>query len=392
MPSLFLLLGALVGLATFTLSGVASIGFALVTQLQQRAEPSSLHLMSLGWISLAMAALLVPAAIVGGRSLRRGPERPLPLRVNHSLVLLALLIPLTMAFAGWLAYRNPITAMIIVPPAQLIIIGVFAWVIYKLARRGIEDGTQRRRYGVHTFGLLALPMVTIAVEMMVILVLVVAFVVWLLAQPELVAQLAGMQDHLQELMLDEEALEQFVAPFINNPWLAVIMILVVGGIMPVIEELLKPLAVWLMRLRGLSENEGYLYGLISGLAFGVFESFGMMANVQPGGEEWLTLVASRSVTTVLHMATTALVGWGIGGLGRNGGWGRLARKTLLAIGIHSAWNSLGVILGLYDLGATAGWIQVLGKATPYLLALLLVFMLGILYGINRHLRQKQARG
>lgn len=390
MPSLFLLLGSLAGIAMFGFSGLTTFILAIVTGMQVEGGQMISPLWNVGWVSLGLAALLVPGAIVGARNLRN-PDGERPIRFNLALttILAVLFLPLVFGLIGWLAFNTAIGQNILIPALQLLIIGLFAWVVYKTARHGVSGGTQVRRFGVHLFGVMLTPTIVLLIEMLVLIFLLIIFVVWAASQPAIVAQLQSMQDKLPELLDNEEALKQMLAPIINNPWTVFLLIAIVGGIMPLIEELFKPLAVWFMHFRGITEREGYLYGLISGLAFGVFESFGMMANPVHDAGAWALLVASRSITTLLHMATTALTGIAIGGVNKPGGWLRLLRNLLLATAIHAVWNTLGVLMGLKEFGADSRWIQTLGNGAPILLGLIFLLMCYILYSINLRLRVQQ---
>ena len=123
-----------------------------------------------------------------------------------------------------------------------------------------------------------------------------------------------------------------------------------------IEEIFKPMVVWFLLNRPLDEHEGYALGLISGGAFALLESAGMVIQMNP--QDWLTAVILRAATGVLHIGLSGMVGFG---LVRSKNIRRFSRgilSILLAGALHGAWNSLALESGLAALPAlenTAGY-------------------------------------
>jgi len=58
-----------------------------------------------------------------------------------------------------------------------------------------------------------------------------------------------------------------LALYINNPFVLYTILALFSGFIPLVEEMLKPLAVWFLVSWRLSPSEGFTAGLISGLAF-----------------------------------------------------------------------------------------------------------------------------
>jgi len=84
-------------------------------------------------------------------------------------------------------------------------------------------------------------------------------------------------------------------------------------LIPLLEELLKPLAIWILVWRKLTPVEGFVAGLICGSAFGLIESIGNLASIS--GSDWIIVVLGRTGTGLLHTVATGLVGWGLASAG-----------------------------------------------------------------------------
>jgi len=158
-----------------------------------------------------------------------------------------------------------------------------------------------------------------------------------------------------------------------------------------IEEIFKPMALWLLLNRPLRDDEGYTLGLISGGAFALLESAGMIIQISP--ENWLTAVILRSGTGVLHIGLSGLVGFGLASSKRLRKPGRGISFVLLAGGLHGLWNSLALFSGLASFPAmdTIGGNQInMGSIIAItLMGLVFVFVIILNIFINRYLRRQQ---
>lgn len=118
---------------------------------------------------------------------------------------------------------------------------------------------------------------------------------------------------------------------------------------PVLEEGAKALAMFLMRRRLVEVENGIVYGASVGLGFAMVENvLYFYGAVNAGGAEGLALMAIARAfsTTVMHMATGALIGYGMALYLRPSGEG--ARKAwwpylLAAIAVHAVFNSLASV-------------------------------------------------
>ena len=118
-----------------------------------------------------------------------------------------------------------------------------------------------------------------------------------------------------------------------------------GVLMPLIEEMLKPLALWTLRKRLLTPAEGFSAGLLAGAGFALFESATIIAQTGVGAD-WSQMVMLRIATSLLHMTTSGFVGWGLASGWTRKKYGRTILTILAATGIHGLWNSLVISMAL----------------------------------------------
>ncbi len=128
-----------------------------------------------------------------------------------------------------------------------------------------------------------------------------------------------------------------------------------GGLAPCAgftEEPSKFLGVYLIATLPLTRNEfndhldGFLYGAMAGLGFGVAEN--VLYISRSFAQLGMGIVLLRATTILMHMFTVGLAGWWLGYLKMTG---RPLNTPLSLVGmlygiaIHFTWNSLGYIFG-----------------------------------------------
>ena len=167
-----------------------------------------------------------------------------------------------------------------------------------------------------------------------------------------------------------------------------------AGIVPVVEELLKPAALWLLAGKRMTPAQGFVGGLLCGGVFALMETLGNLS--APAEELWLVLVATRAGTGLLHMTASGLVGWGLASALGQGRYLRLVGAFFSASLLHSLWNvaalAMGIVPLLYPASAapsagTAAW---LGRAAPWVLAGLMLLFFAVLRSMNQTLRAQSA--
>ena len=220
-------------------------------------------------------------------------------------------------------------------------------------------------------------------------ILVVAFFS-LAGSPDAALRLNELGARMQSEALNPALLEEAGKFFINQPNFLLILMIFVAGIIPLVEELIKPLGIWFTSGRTTTPSTGWIAGLISGAAFAMVESLGVSANFT--GDEWVALSIQRAGTGLLHITTTALVGWGLACAWQKGEHWKLAVSFVAAVGLHCAWNAFAVLMGIHPfldtfVQARPDFTWLPGWLAPAALIQISAGMVLILFGMNLHLRR-----
>jgi len=161
---------------------------------------------------------------------------------------------------------------------------------------------------------------------------------------------------LQYLLLGSQGNE--VLQYLNNsnagspdPSLYGVLFVMLAVIAPLVEEMVKPLAVIVLIGRVQSKAEAFALGLACGIGFNLVETTGYISSGYSG---WLNVALIRSGAGLLHGFGAAMValGWYCLTHKEEGSW---SRRILLALGCagyaifqHALWNgswALGLLPG-----------------------------------------------
>lgn len=277
---------------------------------------------------------------------------------------------------GWLIMPFA-TILVIVPPIGL---------LFGYGSRGLETGPRWRVFAVLGLGMTVGPVIMVVLEMVTLLGIIVSGAV-LIA----ILEPATFQDMIQlsqiiQTETSEDVLLNLLAPYISNPFAIAVGIGYIALIVPLIEELLKPLAVWLFASKIESPSQGFVLGLLSGAAFALIESLNASAD---GTTSWPIIVSVRAGTSILHITASGLMGWGIVSAFKEKRYGRFFAAYFSAVMIHGIWNASAVGTGLSALGESIGRPEWLLNFAPALVCGLLVMgvgMFAVLLASNRKLR------
>jgi RsiW-degrading membrane proteinase PrsW (M82 family) len=166
--------------------------------------------------------------------------------------------------------------------------------------------------------------------------------------------LASILELVLELILlgsQSTAITQYISnPNSGNPpsTLYGVLLILLSVIAPLVEELVKPLAVVVLIGRVRSKAEAFTLGLACGIGFNLVETTGYISS---GYNDWLNVALVRSGAGLLHGLGAAMValGWYYLTHKEEGAW---QKRTLLAVGCaayavfqHALWNgSVGLAL------------------------------------------------
>ncbi len=367
----------------FGLGGAGLLAlFALIPLIDGTSDiQQATGILTMVWGGLLVAALCLPSAAMAVRSLMG--YAPLMRKGKHWLVftsLLLLLWPLTLALAN--AAAGSSLAWLFLPPLLILVVGIPVLWLTRMVRQGLPAESAQRLWGVACFGLVISPTLILLIQILVLIMGVVGFGIYLSGKPELLGQLQALSQSFT-MQSDPNLVLEKLNPYLEQPGVVALGIFFISGLVPLIEEMFKPLGVWFLAGRKLTPAAGFGMGALSGGMFALLESLGYLSGAPVDG--FVPFALARAGTMLLHVTTAGLVGWGLGSALGEKRYLRLGLAYLGAVLLHGVWNTVGVMPGLAELSGPADRLQVLASVSPYLLGGLSLLMVVILVVLNRRL-------
>jgi hypothetical protein len=189
---------------------------------------------------------------------------------------------------------------------------------------------------------------------------------------------------------DTETITRSLRPIISRPEVIFAGLALMSGLIPLIEELLKPLPAWLLGKRLKTPAEGFVAGLLGGAGYALAESLGASGAFE--SSQWLSVVIGRAGTDLLHILTSGLMGLALFYAFREGKTLRLVLTYLAVVLIHGLWNFFSLWAGFYTFIIPSGpTLNATNRLPAYIspigLAILVVGMLTLLLWRNAGLRR-----
>jgi hypothetical protein len=317
-------------------------------------------------------------------------------------------VPVKFPFAGWQLIAIPLIVLIsislgaavafyannylswfILPMATLLVIVPPIFLFIGLGSNGIEAGPRWRAWGTVGLGLTVGPLLMIFIELFVLLLALAAFAVFLSFQPEKLQEFESFVQLLNQ-QTGEEAVLNMLAPYLSDPRVITAILGYIALFVPLVEEMLKPLAVWLFAKSIAKPSQGFVLGMLSGGAFALVESLNAAAE---SSEAWPFAVGVRAGTSLLHIILSGLMGYAIVSALREKRFARLGITYFAVVAIHGIWNACAVGLALSASGETLGkpeWLTTFLPASAAGILVLGVGILVVLVASNRKIRSMTA--
>ena len=331
--AILILWGTAAALALICLTGIVDGGL-------DTDDITPLLLLSSG-ITLA-GALLLPSAwyslirLLGRSSQERNS--------THQTIILSwivsplILFPLVLASGNWVI-KNTELSWLLLPPIHIFAIGLpILWLAY-LGVCGLSVGSSQRDWGALGAGLTLSPMLIMILEIVALIVVLVSAMVYIASQPDLLNQIDLLIQRLSYAPPDPQVIQRILSPYLLKPGVIYTIFAFVVVIVPLIEEALKPIGVWLLFRTGLHPAAGFTAGVLGGAGYAIFENIMFSITM----ENWMFVVSARSGTAVMHIFTGGITGWALAAAWRYRKYLQLGLTYLAAVAIHALWNGLTLI-------------------------------------------------
>lgn len=288
---------------------------------------------------------------------------------------------------------HPLLAFFLLPLFHVAAIGIPIVAILQISQKDLKGISPQRKWASLSVGLTLTPLLIFILELFAILSPLILLSVWISLDPERSNQLNQLNEALRQPSADSQAIMDILQPYLSEPAVVFTLLFLAGFVVPLIEEALKPLGVWMFFGRTRGALDGFGVGALCGAGYALLESF-LLGSTQ---SDWLFAVLGRSGTGAIHIFTAALVGAALTTAWQNHRYLHLAIAYLLAVFFHGAWNSLVVLAALRSISeSNRGFWQLplaqnLALAAP--LAILFLTCLAILglWSFNTRMRCEQVK-
>lgn len=386
-PSVLLLLLSTLGILIGILIAALTLTSAYVFPTASLSAADEMSVLSTSILLISISALHVPTLITSivnlqGKTAHQSLQS-LFQKSNYLIVMWLLII----AVGYFISHGK--SRIFLLAPLTVAAVIIPVWWLIEFSRRGLPRSTKLREWGTLTIGLTVAPTIIIMIELILVVVAVAVVMVGLGFQPGLTSHLFSFLENINLYQGGIGEVEKILYEMMKQPLIRAAIFLTIGVIAPLIEEIFKPMSVWFLLGRPLKEYEGFSLGLISGGAFAILESAGMV--IQIDIQDWLIAIILRAATGVLHIGLSGLVGYGLARSWHQKRFGRGILYVFSAAFLHGAWNSLALLSG-FSSSALSGepGVEILGTNnifSLFFMIILFVSIIAITLKINSHLRR-----
>lgn len=225
-----------------------------------------------------------------------------------------------------------------------------------IARRKLPDQSASRFWGSFASGLGLTTLVTFILEILILFGIGLVWTVLMSVAPEFRQDLLNLATQARDLSGDATALQRALGDFTARPGILFTLFGYVAFMIPVVEELFKPVAVWLLLRRKLPPWEGFVIGATSGAGYALFENL----TIGAAADIWSYVTLTRLGTAAVHIFTAGLTGWGLASAFSEKKFGRALGTFLGAVALHGLWNGLNIIAAVGEYPAVRERIGTIG--------------------------------
>lgn len=381
LSSLLFILGAVLFLGVVLVMAVTAFSTFFTGQKIQAQQTIVLM------VSAVEAIILIGAAFISIQKYRQQAfvEQDASFSIKPWQIGLSLFLAAIAFFIGYEIGANESFNWLLLPLLTIPAVMLPLFVLLGLGIRGVPLGTRWQSWSIFGVAMTLTPFFLILLEATVFIVMIILIAVFLLSQPDVVAEVQQLSRQIYLMGPQTEQAQKLLLPYITNPGVLAVAMTYFAILVPMMEELFKPLGVWLFGRRLSSPAQGFALGALSGTAYALIETLGVSAQTA----EWATLLFSRIGTGLLHITTTALVGAAIVYAVKERGYLRLLGTYLLAVFLHGLWNGLAILNSFATIAETTGEPSPLTRfQTPLVVGMVLlsVLLFGLLIFSNRRIR------
>jgi hypothetical protein len=267
----------------------------------------------------------------------------------------------------------------------ILVIAVPIWVLLGVGTTALDFGPRWRAWSIFGLGMTLGPLLMLIIEGVAAVIFVIIAMIVIFSKPDVLSEISRLATLLKN-ETNPDVILPLIAPYIINPGVIVMVLSFFALVVPIIEEALKPLGIWLFARKIETPAQGFALGLLSGAAYALVESLGASGQ---SDVNWVAVVTVRAGTSLLHITTTGLMGWAIVAAWREKRVLRLMATYATVILIHGLWNASAIGAGIAAVADSLGGSSNMMSMVPAAvcgLTVLAIGMLAVLIASNRKAR------
>ena len=333
------------------------------------------------------AIVLILAAFFAFQKTLEKPaaDRETSLTVSRwQMLLIVIAAGLSILVGNWISgieTVNWLVLPILTIPAIVLPLGV----LLALGARNLPLATRWQSWSVLGLGMTLIPLILLVLEIAIAILVFFGVIAYILTQPELAYRLQGISQQILVLGPQSKAARDLLTPLLTKPGVIGTALLYTALFVPAVEELFKPLGVWLLARKLDSPAQGFALGALSGASYALIETIGVSGQ----GGEWASLLFTRIGTGLLHITTSALMGAAIVFALRQRRYLRLLGTYMLAVTLHGLWNTSAILYTFSTLAKTLGQTNRLSTIEPITIIALSLLAVGLFVILLRSNHQMQ---
>jgi len=336
LSSLLFVLGALLFLSVALLMGITALS-AFFTGADVQARQT---------IILAVSAfeglILLIAGFISIQKFLHKPfaEKDSSFSISVSQIVISLVIAAgVMLLGSWISVNGRVNWLVL-PVLTLPAVAFPIFILLGLGVRKIPLGTRWQASNVFGLAMTLVPFILIFLEIFALLFVLIIVVTFLISRPALPFEIQRLTEQIYILGPESEAAQALLLPFLTKPAVIAVALSYFAVLVPMLEEIFKPLGVWFFAHKLSSRAQGFALGALSGSAYALIETLGVSAQTA----DWATLLLSRIGTGLLHVTTSALMGGAIIYAIQKRRYLSLLGTYVLSVSLHGLWNALALLL------------------------------------------------
>jgi uncharacterized membrane protein YiaA len=258
-------------------------------------------------------------------------------------------------------------------------------VLLALGTQKLPFGSRWQSWSVLGLGMTLVPLILFVLEVAVLIIVFFIVIAYVMTQPDLVSELQRLSQQIMFLDPQSEAALDLLSPFVAKPGVIITVLAYIAILVPALEEIFKPLGVWLLAGKLESPAQGFALGALSGAGYALIETIGVSNQTV----EWASLLFSRIGTGLLHITTSALMGAALVLAWRERRYLRLIGTYFLVVLLHGLWNTFAMLFtfsGLAELIGQSGFLSTLQPVMIITMSILAIGLFAILVIFNRKMR------